>query len=103
MSPEQIEREIVERLKPLAPSVIILFGSRAQGWAGPESDYDLLVVVDVADPDGFRNVPVRLALGDLQAAFDIVVYTPAEWEAWQRHPLGLANHIRETGRVLYAA
>jgi predicted nucleotidyltransferase len=103
VSPQDIESQIVERLKPLGPRMIMLFGSRAQGRPVPDSDYDLMVVVDVSDRTHFRHVPVRLALGDLPAAFDIVVYTPNEWEAWQHHPLGLANHIRETGRVLYAA
>src|SRR5688500_4449672 len=38
--------EIVRRLtEALAPERIYLFGSRARGDAGPDSDYDLLVVV----------------------------------------------------------
>jgi predicted nucleotidyltransferase len=102
VTPDQVESEIVERIKPLGPLLIMLFGSRAQGRPEPDSDYDVLVVMHVAGETGYRHVPVRLALGDLGAAFDIIVYTPEEWEAWQHHPLGLANHIRETGRVLYA-
>ena len=81
----------------------MLFGSRATSRATKESDYDLLVVMDVADPDAYRTPPVREALGDLPAAFDIVVYTPQEWAAWKDHPLSFASRIRESGRVLHAA
>ena len=39
-----ITNEIVERLKPLDPKKIILFGSRAYGVADKDSDIDLYVV-----------------------------------------------------------
>ena len=38
-------QRIVERFRPVR---VILFGSRARGEAGPWSDVDLLVVLDVA-------------------------------------------------------
>jgi uncharacterized protein len=43
---ERIIRQIVERVDPVA---ICLFGSRARGEAGEDSDYDLMIVV----PDDF--------------------------------------------------
>jgi predicted nucleotidyltransferase len=103
MTSGDIEREIVGRLRDLKPQLVILFGSRATGAAREDSDYDLLVVRDLTDPDAFRTPPVRAALGSLPAAFDIIVYTREEWESWREHPLSLAHHIRRTGRVLYAA
>lgn len=103
MTPEEIEREIVGRLGTLRPQLVMLFGSRATDRSRRDSDYDLMVVLDLADPGDFRTPPVRTALGSLPAAFDIIVYTPEEWESWRTHPLSLANHIQRTGRVLYAA
>jgi uncharacterized protein len=41
--PEPLIRSIVEAY---APRRIVLFGSRARGTAGPESDIDLVVVLD---------------------------------------------------------
>ena len=41
--PAELLAAVVERFDPIE---VILFGSRARGDAGPDSDWDLLVVVD---------------------------------------------------------
>jgi len=41
---EKIKKEIIERLKPLDPERVILFGSYAAGIPNEESDVDLYVV-----------------------------------------------------------
>lgn len=41
--PDDLVRSVVRYFRPQR---IILFGSRARGYASPDSDYDLLVVVD---------------------------------------------------------
>ncbi|SMC09492.1 nucleotidyltransferase domain-containing protein [Nitratiruptor tergarcus] len=41
---EKLKNEIVERLKPLEPDKIILFGSYAYGKSNEESDIDLYIV-----------------------------------------------------------
>ncbi|MBC8323345.1 MAG: nucleotidyltransferase domain-containing protein [Candidatus Marinimicrobia bacterium] len=43
---EKLKPEIVERLKPLKPDKIILFGSYANGTATEDSDIDLYVVTN---------------------------------------------------------
>ncbi len=43
---EKIKIEIVERLKPLSPNKIILFGSYAYGTPNEESDIDLFLLKD---------------------------------------------------------
>ena len=43
---EKIKVEIVERLKPLDPDKIILFGSYAYGTPNEDSDIDLFLVKD---------------------------------------------------------
>lgn len=98
-----MEREILARLEPLGPRLVVLFGSRAHDRATEGSDYDLMVVLDVPPGTEPRTPRVRMALGNLPAAFDIVVYTSEEWEAWRHHPLSFAHQIQETGRVLCAA
>ena len=42
----KIQAEIVERLKPLSPEKIILFGSYANGTPTADSDIDLYVVTN---------------------------------------------------------
>ena len=43
---EKIKFEIIERLKPLNPNKIILFGSYAYGVPNEESDIDLFLLKD---------------------------------------------------------
>lgn len=43
---EKVKDEIVERLKPLNPDKIILFGSYAYGTPNEDSDIDLFLVKD---------------------------------------------------------
>ncbi len=96
--PEVVGR-IVESFDPLR---VILFGSRARGDAGPDSDVDLLVVM----PDGIEDerrvtVEIRRLLRDMPVAKDVVVTTPEEIE--RRGDLVgtvLRPALRE-GKVLY--
>jgi len=57
------EREIIDRYRhalrdrfPQAISEMILFGSRVRGEGHPDSDLDLLVVLNTQDPDLKREV-----------------------------------------------
>jgi len=53
---EKIKHEIVERLKPLDPDKIILFGSYAYGTPNEDSDIDLYVVTkDEFVPQSWRE------------------------------------------------
>ena len=54
-------REIVQRLADAYhPLRIYLFGSKARGTAGPDSDYDLLIVVSDDAPPGVETKHARL-------------------------------------------
>lgn len=45
-------QELVDKLvRGLSPRAVYLFGSRAEGRARPESDFDLVVVLDDSTPD----------------------------------------------------
>ena len=96
---DEIRSEIPRRLAPLRPRLVMLFGSRAAGTAHADSDYDLLVVMDVVG-SGSRSVPVRKLLRGLGVPFDVIVYTPDEWERARAHPQALAHQILEHGQVL---
>ena len=53
---EELKREIVERLRPLDPERVILFGSYAHGNPTEDSDIDLYVVTkDEFVPRSFRE------------------------------------------------
>ena len=53
---EKLKDEIVERLKPLDPDKVILFGSYAYGTPTEDSDIDLYVVTkDEFIPQSFKE------------------------------------------------
>jgi predicted nucleotidyltransferase len=96
--------EIVERIRAHArPDRIILFGSRAWGTARPDSDVDLLVIVDSEDPPVERAVALGRLFRPRPAPLDLLVLTPSE----VRERLGAGDpflrRILEEGEVLYDA
>jgi uncharacterized protein len=84
----QALRLLVERLvAKLSPEEIWLFGSRAEGRARPDSDYDLLPVLPdstaLADLD---PVAAWLIVRGMGLPVDVVPYTRSEFEE-EKHEL----------------
>jgi len=101
---KRIQTMVRRLVKQFAPEQVILFGSRARGDAGPDSDVDLLVVMPLKNPRREKRkleIAMRMALVDLQTPNDIVVVTPDEFD-WQQHIPGLiARAASQEGQVLY--
>jgi len=97
--------EMVERLvEAFHPDRIYLFGSAARGDAGPDSDYDLLVVVASSDEPGYRRMQrAQEALWGISAAADVFVLTRDEFERQRSVVTSLASAALAEGKVLYAA
>ena len=97
--------EIVRRLvKACQPERIYLFGSMARGDAGPDSDYDILVLVEhPTEPlyrlsqRGFR------ALRGIAAAVDVVVWDRATFDARLHLPASFPATVAREGRLLHVA
>lgn len=84
------------------PERIYLFGSTARGDAGPDSDYDLLLIVpDDAAPGRRRSRLAYEALWPVGRAGDIIVMTRRQFESRTRVYASLAATINDEGRVLY--
>jgi predicted nucleotidyltransferase len=96
-------RKMVDRIVTrFDPERIILFGSRARGTAGPDSDVDLLVVMPVEGSKSRTRLEFRRALRGIRAPVDITVSTPEEFE-WRREIVGTVEYPAVTeGRLLYA-
>jgi predicted nucleotidyltransferase len=97
--------EIVERLRnAYAPERIYLFGSHARGEAGPDSDFDIMVVVpDDAPPAQRRSRLAYQALRGTGVAADILVWTRGYFESRRHLKASLSATVSCEGRLLYAA
>lgn len=97
---KKIQQEIVERLKPLHPDRIILFGSYATGTPTEDSDVDMLVILPFEGNSINKSAEMRLSL-DPQTPIDMLVRTPQQIK--QRLELGdcFYQEIMEKGKVLY--
>jgi predicted nucleotidyltransferase len=69
-----IKRRVVRQFRP---ERIVVFGSQARGDATPDSDIDLLVVVEDGRDRSQLQRSIRLALVDVAVAKDIFVTTPS--------------------------
>ena len=74
----------------LRPEEIVLFGSRAQGTARPDSDIDLIITSSV-----FQNIPLVNRMGyflntvKFTKHIDAICLTPKELEIRKQSPLFL--------------
>lgn len=93
--------QIVKNLKRYKPKKVILFGSRAWGKPGKDSDIDLLIIKKTKQ-NPYKRIPeARSYLHDVDWAFDLLVLTPAEVEKRLRLGDFFIENIIKKGKVLY--
>ena len=99
--PERTIRALAQAIaEKFHPQRIILFGSYAYGQPEPESDLDLLVVMDTSLRESEQALDIRRQL-NLLFGLDLLVYTPeklAQRLAWGDSFL---QEITQRGLVLY--
>jgi len=97
--------EIVQRLvKAYEPERVYLFGSKARGEEGPDSDYDLMVVVpDHAPPERQRSRLAYQVLRGTGIAADVLVWTRQAFDERLHLKASLPYAIVSEGRLLYGA
>jgi len=104
-SADPLLAEVVRRLvATFRPERIYLFGSASRGDAGPDSDYDLMVIVsDDAPPALRRSGRAYEALWGLQVAADVLVWTRSEFDGRTHLRASLPTTILREGRLIHAA
>jgi predicted nucleotidyltransferase len=96
----EITRRLVETYRP---ERVYLFGSRARGTAGADSDYDLLVVVpDDSPPALRRSTRAYEALWGLPTSGDILVWTHTAFAERLHLRASLPSTVERAGRLLYS-
>ncbi len=97
--------ELVRRVvAAYAPERVYLFGSCARGDSGPDSDYDLMLVVpDDAAPERKRSKLAYESLWGTGIAADVLVWTRSGFDRRIHLPASLPATIIREGRLLHAA
>ncbi len=104
----KIQADIVERLKPLEPEKIILFGSYAAGTSTRDSDIDLYVVTrDDFLPQSFQEqnriyLSISKRIRDIrkQVPVDLIVHTKKMYEKFVQMDSAFARQIMREGVIL---
>ena len=84
---EKLKKEIVERLKPLNPDKIILFGSYAYGTPNEDSDIDIFLI-----KNGLKKEEVRDEMLKAQMLL---------WNLVKKYHLGFDVFVDSIDRVKY--
>lgn len=106
---EKLKAEIVERLKPLNPYKIILFGSYAYGTPDEESDVDLYIVTnDDFTPASWRekshiHLQFSKKLRGLQKdiPIDLIVHTKGMYKKFVDSESSFYRHSILRGQQLW--
>lgn len=97
-----IDRMVKRIVKKFHPERVILFGSHAWSDAGPDSEVDLLVVMDFEGTASDKQLEIRQALHDILVPKDVIVTRPGEF-AWRKDVIGTIEWpAAREGKVLYA-
>ena len=98
-----VERAVQALVVALHPLNVVLFGSRARGNAGLDSDYDFLVVAETPLPSHERGQVASRALRGLGVPTDVLVLTPAEYGRLSTWTSSVVYSANEEGTVVYEA
>lgn len=99
---QEVLDDVVRRIAELfSPEKIILFGSRARGDAGPDSDIDLLVLFsEVSDPYK-RAVELYASLVEFSGPMDIVVSSISRFERYRNVANTVYWPAAREGKILF--
>ena len=99
--PAEVIAELARRIaEKFQPEQIILFGSYAYGIPRPESDVDLLVVMNTVLSENRQAIQIRQYLNPL-FGLDLIVYTPENLRQRLAWGDSFLQEIINKGVILY--
>ena len=96
---DQVVEQIVEKFKP---QKIILFGSYARGDPRPESDVDMLVVMNTSLKEVQQAIQICRQI-DYRFGLDLIVHTPKYLAERMKMGDWFLRDVVKEGKVLYEA
>jgi predicted nucleotidyltransferase len=98
---QSIEAAIVDKLKPLKPLKIILFGSYAYGIPNADSDLDICVIKKEVKSKSKEKREIRERLKELLIPKDILVSSLEEYEFYKIQFGSVFMDIEQKGKLLW--
>jgi hypothetical protein len=98
-----VEQAVKILVREMSPRTIVLFGSAARGDWGPDSDIDLLVVLDRFESRVDEMNRASQALAPLRVPTDVLVCSVEEVRDWGHVVNHIINEVFLDGRVVYDA
>lgn len=101
---QKIIAELQDRLDKTLPvnGSATLYGSQARGDQRPDSDWDILIVIDQDRVSLTENAAITYPLVMVGWSYGVdinpIVYTKREWESYQRTPF-YENVVRDGLRI----
>lgn len=98
--PDVLERVTAALVEAVVPERIILYGSGARGEMTPESDIDLLLVLETDDPERVEEL-ARESVSDETCALQLSVATEADLAARAHKPYDMLYAALDDGVTLH--
>lgn len=90
------QNQVIQRIKELGQKILPegaslwLYGSRARGDARPDSDYDLLILLDkdyiTGEDHDTYGYPLRLMGWNMNEEISPHIYSKKDWLTWEYVP-----------------